>query len=142
MGKTTKVLMCYVDFDDSAPTGFLIRNTRNAKTVLVQTDYDYPGVASNLGWSGTCCGATDGTVDCKTHQKTATEMIASAYDWIVEHEGDEFEDPGYFEDEEVITDEERSYGPNSVEAKAARLVDEDVDRAADSDPEDVERPGP
>ncbi len=45
----------------------------------------------------------------------------------------------YGEDESV-TDEERSYGPNSAEAKAARLVDEDVDRTPDSDPEDVERP--
>ena len=141
MGKTTKALMCYVDFDDSAPTGFLIRNTGNAKTVLVQVDYDYPGVARSLGWSGECCGATDGTVDCKTHRKTATEMIASAYDWILEHEGEEFEDPGYFEDEPV-TDEERAYGPNSPEARAARLVDDDVDRTPDSDPEDIERAEP
>ena len=111
MGKRTKVLECYVDFDDSAPTGFLIRNTRDDRTVLVQTDWDYPGVARSLGWT-TCCGATDGTIDCRAHGRTATEMIASAYDWIQEHEGEEFvfEDPGYFEDEEV-SDEERSYGP-------------------------------
>lgn len=46
------------------------------RTVLVQTDWDFPGVASRLGWVACPCGFTDGTVDC-AHRK-AGEMIADA----------------------------------------------------------------
>jgi len=58
-------------------------------TVLVQTDWDYPGVASAMGWQPCYCGATDGTIDCK-HRKTIT-MINEAYDFIVDHEFESFD---------------------------------------------------
>jgi hypothetical protein len=66
---------------------------------LIQTDWDYPGVACNLGWSP-CCDATDGTVDCKAHGKNASELIASAQKFLDDHIGEFFDDPGYFNGEE------------------------------------------
>jgi hypothetical protein len=46
------------------------------RTVLVQTDWDFPGVASRLGWVACECGFTDGTVDCE--HKKASDMIQDA----------------------------------------------------------------
>ena len=70
----------------------------DGRTVHIGTDWDYPSIASNLGWRP-CdkCRATDGTVDCE--HKTASEMIAEAHDFLDEHEGESFEDPGYFDGE-------------------------------------------
>lgn len=66
-------------------------------TVLVQTDFDWPGLASTFGWCPCECGETDGTVDCP--HKTASEMIDSARQWLDDHLGQIFvEDPGYFTD--------------------------------------------
>ena len=62
--------------------------------ILVQTDWDFPGLASPFGWSPCSCGATDGTVDCD--HKTAGEMIAAARDFLTAHVGDTADDPGYF----------------------------------------------
>jgi len=45
-------------------------------SILVQTDWEYPAFASDLGWSPCDCGDTDGTVDCK--HKTASQMICEA----------------------------------------------------------------
>lgn len=67
------------------------------REVMVQTDWDYPGLASNFGFIPCKCGATDGTVDCK--HKTASEMIAAAWDFLDEHDGEVFEDPGYFDED-------------------------------------------
>lgn len=39
---------------------------------------------------------TDGTVDCPDCGMKAGDFIGAAYDFLVEHEGDEAEDPGYF----------------------------------------------
>ena len=44
-----------------------------------------------MGWAP-CCGATDGTVDCPEHGRAASSMISTSYDWIREHEGEEFPD--------------------------------------------------
>jgi hypothetical protein len=65
------------------------------RTVLVQSDWDYPGLASNLGFVP-CpdCGFTDGTVDCA--HKTASQMIAEAQEFLDAHLGEPFENPGYF----------------------------------------------
>ena len=65
-------------------------------TVLVQTDWGFPSLASAFGFVPCECGRTDGTVDCE--HKTATEMITAAADWLDDHCGIVFiEDPGYFE---------------------------------------------
>lgn len=62
---------------------------------LIQTDWDFPGIASTFGWSPCSCGATDGTVACA--HKNAGQMIAEAQAFLDEHIGDDFADPGYFE---------------------------------------------
>ena len=58
-------------------------------TTLIQTDWDWPGVAMAEGWQP-CdqCRETDGTVDCQ--HRTASEMIQDARDWIDDHEGEDF----------------------------------------------------
>ena len=65
------------------------------REILIQTDWDYPGVASNLGWSP-CHDGTDGTIDCPCGN-TAMDLIASAQEFLNDHIGESFEDPGYFE---------------------------------------------
>jgi hypothetical protein len=56
---------------------------------FVQSDWDYAGLASRLGWQACECGATDGTVDCPHH--SVSEMLSSAFDFLAEKAGDEFE---------------------------------------------------
>lgn len=76
---------------------YLLVDEDTGKDLLIQTDWDYPGVASNLGWSPACtCGGSDGTVNCKACGVTASQMIQSAGEFLDEHLGDTFEDPGYF----------------------------------------------
>lgn len=67
----------------------------DGRDILIQTDWDWPGVASNFGWVPCLeCNDTDGTVDCA--HATATEMIQDAGNWLQEHDGESFDDPGYF----------------------------------------------
>lgn len=73
---------------------YILRNEDTGETVLVQTDWDYPGVASCFGYVPCDCGGTDGTVDCA--HKTAHVMISEAQAWLDAHEGESTEDPGYF----------------------------------------------
>ena len=88
--------MAYIYFDSGyVPCGFLIvrdgadpESDDPRDTVLVQTDWDYPGVASRMGLVPCDCGATDRTVDCP--HKTATAMITAAYDYIRDRDGQSF----------------------------------------------------
>ena len=66
----------------------------NGETVLIQTDWDYPGTAASFGWVPCECGETDGTVDCP--HKTAGDMIAAASEFLDNAIGKTVEDPGYF----------------------------------------------
>lgn len=66
----------------------------NGRTILVQSDWDFPGVAWAFGWSPCPCGATDGTIDCD--HRSVSEMIASAHDFLRAHAGEATDDPGYF----------------------------------------------
>ena len=66
----------------------------NGREILIQSDWDFPGLASTFGWSPCPCGATDGTIDCD--HRTAREMIAEAGDFLRAHAGDTTDDPGYF----------------------------------------------
>jgi transcription elongation factor Elf1 len=96
------------------------------ETLLIQTDWDYPGVASTFGWSVQdvqetfCpeCGNeldclychncditvkacnhyhTDGTVDCPNCGMSAAKFIESAIDYLDSIDGKIVDDPGYFE---------------------------------------------
>ncbi len=51
----------------------------NGKTALIQTDWDYPGVARAFGWTGN------------------DNEIEKAENYLGDHIGDRVEDPGYFE---------------------------------------------
>jgi hypothetical protein len=72
---------------------FLVR-AEDGREILVQTDWDFPSVASTFGWTACPCGHTDGTVDCA--HRTVGEMIAEAREFLDEHIGSTADDPGYF----------------------------------------------
>jgi hypothetical protein len=81
---------------ETVPMGFLVVSAQDStRTLFVQLDLDFPGLATTFGWQACSCGGTDGTVDCK-HRK-ASDMIASAYNYLRDHEGETVPDPGYFE---------------------------------------------
>jgi hypothetical protein len=75
---------------------YILRHT-DGRTALIQSDWEYPGVASNFGWVP-CCGSghTDGTVDCPDCGAKASDLIQSAREWLDDHIGETIEDPGYF----------------------------------------------
>jgi hypothetical protein len=68
--------------------------TEDGRDILIQSDWDYPGIANTFGWVPCECGATDGTVNCL--HKTASQMIAEAQEFLDDHIGDSVEDPGSF----------------------------------------------
>ena len=88
----------------------------DGRDTLIQTDWDFPGVANTFGWNiqdaqkyetdedgmelekKTTCdhSGTDGTVDCEKCGMTATEFITAAANWLDDNIGAEAEDPGYF----------------------------------------------
>lgn len=80
----------------------------DGRSVLVQTDWDYPGTADTFGRDKRevqqedrrerpCDhSGTDGTVDCPDCGLTATDFIAAAGDWLAANDGATAEDPGYF----------------------------------------------
>lgn len=94
-----------------APCGFILARAQadgtfdpyGADTVLIQTDWDFPGVAGTFGASlqtlipGDCDhDGTDGTVTCPGCKKTASDFISAAYDWLADNDGATADDPGYF----------------------------------------------
>jgi hypothetical protein len=86
--------MAYVHFDQNyAPCAFLIvkdgGNPRDdSDSILIQTDWDWPSVASRMGFVPCECGATDGTVDCE--HRYAIDMIEAAIEHVRAHEGESF----------------------------------------------------
>jgi hypothetical protein len=66
----------------------------SGRSILVQSDWDFPNLATLFGWSACPCGTTDGTIDCD-HQ-TVSEMIEDAREFLRAHIGDTADDPGYF----------------------------------------------
>ena len=69
--------------------GYLVTDLGDERyNYLVQSDWDFPGLAMGLGATNiTCCRSTDGTVDCKEHDLTASEMIEKAATWLDDNEG-------------------------------------------------------
>lgn len=81
----------------------------NGEDRLIQTDWDFPAIASTFGWSiselsapdkkhGNRCEhvQTDGTVKCPDCDTTPSEFIQAAREWLDDNDGAEAEDPGYF----------------------------------------------
>ena len=103
------------DTDVNAP-GCLGRIVADdGRTILIQTDWDYPGTASTFGWSVSCVqdnldedgnveaelcdhSSTDGTVDCRKCGCKASQFIKSAGEWLADNDGATADDPGYFND--------------------------------------------
>ena len=56
---------------------------------FVQSDWDWAGLASSLGWCPCECGRTDGTVKCA--HRTVSEMLSEAFDYLAERDGHEFD---------------------------------------------------
>jgi hypothetical protein len=106
-----------------APGCLLIIN-ENGDTLLIQTDWEWPGVANAFGWNmlsvqrdySQLCNKgkslvcehrhTDGTVDCPDCGVKVREFIASARQWLDENDGAETDDPGYAFDAAEPTEEE------------------------------------
>ena len=96
--------MIHFDTDCSAPCVGRIVNDDGAD-VLVQTDWDYPGVASTFGWDIESVQAdddspcdhsgSDGTIDCGCGV-SAGEFITSAGEFLQGADGATADDPGYF----------------------------------------------
>lgn len=83
------------------------------RTIPVQTDWGYPGVAGSFGWSlrvvqrnkldcdsYEICGhsGTDGTIDCPECGITVGEFIEAAREWLEDNDGATADDPGYFQE--------------------------------------------
>lgn len=70
------------------------------KSVLFQTDWDFPGLARSLGWRGKIgrerCQhrGTDGTVDCPDCGRKAGDFISAAREWLDAHTGCTFRGKG------------------------------------------------
>lgn len=62
------------------------RKDTGHESILIQTDWDYPGIASSLGWVNKtrkhdCYRDTDGTVACSCG-RTASSMIQEAGEYL------------------------------------------------------------
>lgn len=79
---------------ESGDFGSYLLVADEGREVLIQTDRDFPGIASTFGWCPCECGATDGTVDCP--HRAASAMIAEAAQYLDDHLGESVDDPGYF----------------------------------------------
>ncbi len=90
------------------PSGCYLIVADDGRDRLVQTDWDYPGVASSFGWSVRevkasgrnrhCChSGTDGTIQCSECGLTASDFIAAAAEWLDDNDGATADDPGYFD---------------------------------------------
>jgi hypothetical protein len=82
-------------------TAFKLTDTETGKSVLFQTDWDFPSLARSLGWDMTTLqrgkrsspcdhSGTDGTVRCPECRITAGEFIAEASKWLHDHEDEDF----------------------------------------------------
>jgi hypothetical protein len=81
-----------------------------SQSVLVQTDWDYLGIAQSFGWS--LCSVqvqnrgyglrpcdhygTDGSIECIDCGLQPVTFIEAAASWLDENEGTTAVDPGYF----------------------------------------------
>lgn len=82
--------MAYINFDATVSGAEFTIEDGQGREVFVQTDWDYGPIASAIGWTPCECGSTDGTVDCKRCNRMVGDMLAEAYDYLRDHEGEEF----------------------------------------------------
>lgn len=72
---------------------FLLR-AEDGRTILVQTDWDFPGVAETFGWSPPAGTLTDDVG--KFAAESLLAVIGDARDFLHERTGSMTSDPGYF----------------------------------------------
>ena len=77
--------------------GFILEH-EDGRDLLVDVDWDFPGLANYLGLWSPCHGDTDGTVDCHCGND-AGSMIDAARAALDDQVGSTFDDPGYFDQE-------------------------------------------
>lgn len=79
--KTKKKIACGLDRTDKEwePAAPL--------SILVQSDWDFPPLAINLGFNP-CCNKTDGTIDCPEHGTLTSDMIHKAFDFLMKNTGE------------------------------------------------------
>lgn len=89
MGKTMTVIL------EQGPEGapnfcFGLYSSDSGECVeFIQSDWDWAGLASSLGWQACECGRTDGTVKCV--HRTVSEMLSEAFDFLAERDGQTFD---------------------------------------------------
>lgn len=110
-----KPLTITLDSNPGDGPGCLKIVASDGRDLLIQTDWDCPGIASSFGWSlvqvqtpGREFGSedtdrppcqhrtTDGTVACRDCGIQPDQFIASAREWLDDNDGATVEDPGYF----------------------------------------------
>jgi hypothetical protein len=82
---------------------FYVVHLATEKSLYIQTDWDFPGIATSFGWipkKYRKCrhSGTDGTVDCPDCGRSASDFISEAWDYLAKNEGKIITDPGYFFD--------------------------------------------
>jgi len=92
-----KIMLCQGDYG----TYEIVQIKKDGKSILIQTDWDYPSIASNFGHSARnrYCkhSGTDGTIMCPDCGKTASYFIGKAQEYLDNHIGKVVYDPGYFD---------------------------------------------
>ena len=91
---------------ESGDFGTWLVTHEDGRTILIQNDWDFPGLASTFGWSpsqagkeGCECRGTDGTIRCPDCGTEVATFIDSACEFL--HTlPDDVEDPGFFPEEE------------------------------------------
>lgn len=93
-------------------TAFKLTDTESGKSVLFQTDWDFPSLARHLGWEMTTVqrgkrqcdhSGTDGTIKCPECGLLPSSFISAAAAWLHEQVGDSFPDvEEYFANENNV----------------------------------------
>ena len=77
-----------------ADCGTFLLRAKDGRTILVQTDWDFPGVAETFGWSPPAGTLTDDVG--KFAEESLFAVIGDARDFLHERAGTSTFDPGYF----------------------------------------------
>jgi len=93
-------MQIYLDMGDFGT--YEISNDQNDKTILIQSDYEFPSVAQTFGWDGEH-DDIDGAI-------TFLDELAGS--------GESVEDPGYFdlEDGDLADEDEEEYDFNDMDS--------------------------
>jgi len=77
-----------------ADCGTFLLHAQDGRTILVQTDWDFPGVAESFGWSPPTGTTIDPTGNLT--EDGLSVVIGDARDFLHERACSTADDPGYF----------------------------------------------